>query len=77
MASPQIFPIVLLVTTFIVVAGAIIIAIVLESGGLRHRYRLRRGTPVQELSLAGRAAALWMKQRKFLLRPQGSLRLKS
>ena len=76
MASPQSFPIVLLVTCFIVVATAIVIAILLESVGFRQRYRLRRGTPVKDLSLSARAA-LWMRERKPLLRPPARLKLRS
>src|SRR5262245_29603571 len=77
MTSPQIFPVVLLVTTFLVVATAVVIAIVLESAGFRKRYRVRRGVlPMEGLSLSGRAA-VWMKQRRLLPRPHGGLKLRS
>ena len=76
MTSPQSFPIVLLVTCFIVIATAIVIAILLENVGFRQRYRLRRGAPVENPSLSSRAA-LWMRQHKSVLRPPARLKLRS
>ncbi|HLG89762.1 MAG TPA: hypothetical protein VKZ79_21500 [Alphaproteobacteria bacterium] len=76
MASPQTFPIVLLVTCFIVVAAAIIIAILLESVGFRQRYRLRHGASWETLSLSSRAAT-WVRERKPLWRPPARLKLRS
>ena len=74
MTSPQSFPIVLLVTCFVVIAAAIAIAILLESVGFRQRYRLRRGMPVGSLSTR---AVGWMRERRPVLRPSTGLKLRS
>lgn len=67
MTDPQSFPAVLLIICFMVVIGAVVIAVRLESAAFRRRYRLRRGAPVGNPSLQMKMGE-WMRHRRLVPR---------